>query len=310
MEMMSPQQYKEANKDKSLQELMSLKEQLQSEIVSLSQNQDKDSPFISDTRLQMKQQYFDKIWELIREKRENQNVLPSNTNKADEDEKYIKEMEKLERRIFSKDCFYLEIRSGAVLPIEHPRYYDGRVDITIDEQFNNSHCFAKIQKDEYTVDREQLTKIKQLVRQKFDILIEIAKKQTTEMYDGTYNTILIKINSILLNLSLDNVKNDDDYNTLSDLKKSIMSIIIPKSNKDIQDTVNELVEKIISLPKGTEISIGKLLGNDYVHFNTNELFQINKDVLSICREKGIVFNFDKYKDQVVGLPFNIPFIIE
>ena len=34
MEMMSPQQYKEANKDKSLQELMSLKEQLQSEIVS------------------------------------------------------------------------------------------------------------------------------------------------------------------------------------------------------------------------------------------------------------------------------------
>ena len=67
MEMMSPQQYKDANKDKSLQELMALKEQLQSEIVSLSQNQDKESPFISDTRLQMKQQYFDKIWELIKE---------------------------------------------------------------------------------------------------------------------------------------------------------------------------------------------------------------------------------------------------
>ena len=83
-----------------------------------------------------------------------------------------------------------------------------------------------------------------------------------------------------------------------------------QSSKNIDDIVDELANKILALPKGTEISISSLLGEQFKNYNTNEMFEINKRVLSVCREKGIVFNFDKYKDQVVGLPFNIPFIIE
>ena len=81
-------------------------------------------------------------------------------------------------------------------------------------------------------------------------------------------------------------------------------------SKNIDKVVEELVNKILELPKGTEISISSLLGEKFKNYNTNEMFEINKRVLSICKEKGVVFNFDKYKDQAVGLPFNIPFIIE
>lgn len=77
-----------------------------------------------------------------------------------------------------------------------------------------------------------------------------------------------------------------------------------------ENIINELVDAIDKLPKGTEIALSNIMGDKFKNYNTNELFELNKKVLSKCKEKGIVLNFDKYKDQVVGLPFNIPFIKE
>lgn len=310
-----PEEYKKENENKSLEELVTLRIKLFNEIVEYEQkhimdnqpytNEEVAKPSASDI-YNMNNEYLKVITDLIWEKKTGRKF---NSLAYSEDEEYIEEMEEIEQIMFSKDCFFLEIRSGAVLPIEHPKYYDGRIDITIDEQFNELNSSIKIQKDEYTIDREQLSKIKALIKKQFDDLIEISKKQTTEMHVGDYNTILIKINSILLNLSLDNVTSEDDLNILNNLKNDIMSIIIPKDNKDIDKIIKELVNKIIALPKGTEISMRQLLENEFSYYNTNELFHINKSVLSICKEKGIVFNFDKYKDMAVGLPFNIPFII-
>lgn len=81
-----------------------------------------------------------------------------------------------------------------------------------------------------------------------------------------------------------------------------------KENNNYDNIVNEIVNKISSLPKGTETSISMLLENN--QYRNEELFEINKEVIKKCNELGLKLNFDKYKNQVVGLPFNIPFIIE
>ncbi len=223
--------------------------------------------------------------------------------------KHIEELIKLEKRLFNKNGFYLEIRSGAILPILHPHYYDGRVDIILDKHFGKINCSAKIGQNEYSVNEEQFNKIKQIIKEKLELLYEIAKKQSDEIYEETYNNMLIKFNSILLNISFNNINNEKDYNVLSQLKNTIINIIIPKNEEDIETIVNELVNKIITLPIGTEMSISNLLSNKINEFSDNQLFEINKRVLNICREKGIVLNFDKHKNQIVGLPFNISFVI-
>ena len=78
----------------------------------------------------------------------------------------------------------------------------------------------------------------------------------------------------------------------------------------INDVIDELVDNIERLPKGTEISLSNVMGDKVKNYSIIELFGINEKVISACKEKGITLNFDKYKDSDVGLPFNIPFIKE
>ena len=91
---------------------------------------------------------------------------------------------------------------------------------------------------------------------------------------------------------------------------AIKEVYVPTVKKDIDSTVKMLVNKIKELPVNTEISISELLGLHINDYETKELFEINKKVLSTCKESGIILNFDKYKDEIVGLPYNIPFIKE
>ncbi len=87
-------------------------------------------------------------------------------------------------------------------------------------------------------------------------------------------------------------------------------ILNPNGTKDIKHTVEVLVKVIEELPKGTEISISQILGNHFKEYETNELFEINQNVISVCKEKGINLNFGKYDILETGLPFNVPFIKE
>ena len=71
MEMISPSQYRENNKDKSIDELVTLKKQLEEDIDNLSKTENDNSLFLSDTRLPMKKEYLAEISKLIDEKTNN-----------------------------------------------------------------------------------------------------------------------------------------------------------------------------------------------------------------------------------------------
>ena len=78
---------------------------------------------------------------------------------------------------------------------------------------------------------------------------------------------------------------------------------------NLEKITNELVEKIKDLQPDTETTISKLIGNDSIsNYSSEDLFNIYKSVIKKCEEENIELSFDKYKNQVVGLPYNIPFI--
>ena len=78
---------------------------------------------------------------------------------------------------------------------------------------------------------------------------------------------------------------------------------------NLEKITNDLVEKIKNLQPDTETTISKLIGNDSISdYSSDDLFNIYKSVIKKCEEENIILSFDKYKNQVVGLPYNIPFI--
>lgn len=306
--LVSPESYKNENENKTLKQLVLERTKLFNAIVEYEKKHIiGNEPYGADEIAKPSQKDIYRMHNLYL--KEVTNLIIKGNGFKDPDAKHIEELIKLEKRLFNKNGFYLEIRSCSVLPILHPHYYDGRFDIILDNHFGKINCSAKIGKSEYSVNEEQFNKIKQIIKEKLELLYEIAEKQSNEIYEGTYNNMLIKFNSILLNLSFDNINSEKDYNILSQLKNTIFNIIIPKNEENIETVVNELVNKIIALPIGTETSISNLLSNKIDEFSDNELFEINKRVLNICKEKGVVLNFDKYKNQVVGLPFNISFVV-
>ena len=78
---------------------------------------------------------------------------------------------------------------------------------------------------------------------------------------------------------------------------------------NLEKITNDLVEKIKNLQPDTETTISKLIGNNSIsNYSSEDLFNIYKSVIKKCEEENIELSFDKYKNQVVGLPYNIPFI--
>ena len=120
------------------------------------------------------------------------------------------ENEKFFSAIRNKGMFYLEIYSGAVIPITHPRYYEGRKNITLYKDIIYNYIYntkVEIEKNKYSVDDDTFNKVIEYIKNNFNRLIQIAINQSNEMYDGVSHAISIKIGSILLNLSTLNTQN-------------------------------------------------------------------------------------------------------
>lgn len=90
------------------------------------------------------------------------------------------------------------------------------------------------------------------------------------------------------------------------------------------DIANKLLEKLKTLPDGTENSITGLLKELFeeveydrqsatfvfsdFELKNEDLFDIYIDVSNKAKEEKILLDFSKYDGQRVGLPYNIPFV--
>lgn len=73
------------------------------------------------------------------------------------------------------------------------------------------------------------------------------------------------------------------------------------------EPVKKIVTKIIEMEDETENSISNLLGGDVQKFTSKQLFDIDKLVSEVCSQFKIKLDRSKYENQIVGLPYNIPF---
>ena len=91
----------------------------------------------------------------------------------------------------------------------------------------------------------------------------------------------------------------------SDLK-SVKAEFLDKENNnlDINSISEKIVEKIQKLDDNEVVSIAKLLdGNKY---DSKTMFNIYEITVEKLKKEGLFLDFI-YKNQMVGLPFNIPF---
>ena len=90
--------------------------------------------------------------------------------------------------------------------------------------------------------------------------------------------------------------------------KKIIEEVIGNNDPYWNIPVFEIVKKIIDLPDGTETSITKLLNNP--QFTSKQLFDIYNSVIEVCKKINITLDFSEHEGEVVGLPYNLPFIIK
>ena len=81
----------------------------------------------------------------------------------------------------------------------------------------------------------------------------------------------------------------------------------------VEETVIKVVELIKTLPSGTEtttaILTGEVLGKEFVNNEPIELMEINQRIFEECEKINITLDNSEYNDSIVGLPYNIPFIV-
>lgn len=103
-----------------------------------------------------------------------------------------------------------------------------------------------------------------------------------------------------MDLNMTNNKMTDE-----ELKK-IIEEVIGNNDPFWNETVFNIVKKIIDLPEGTETTISKLFGDTVSSYN-KFMFNIDKTVTKVCEKINIKLDRSKYNGAVVGLPFNTPF---
>jgi len=143
------------------------------------------------------------------------------------------EYEKINRELYNiaynKSYFMVNWYEGAVLPKNHPNYFNGRIDIKIAKQFNNYHGNINFEKDEYPLTKEVVNELYDYIEKNINKLINISLKQNDEAYDGVADSLDIKYKSIYLTISGLNATTEEDFNEINNIKSDIKNILI--SNK-------------------------------------------------------------------------------
>lgn len=239
------------------------------------------------------------------------------------------------RELMSKESFMLDWYAGAVVPKNHPRYYDGRIEVNIRRFFNSSYGNINFGKDKYQVTDEVVNNLYNYIETNIDKLIKISLNQSTEMYEGVSDSLRIKYKSIYISISGINASSEEEKIEIAKIKEEIKNIIcIEKivnndssenkiTDEQIETTITEiagtddvdknnllskLVKKIISLPENNETTIAQLmmLKNEEVAMldplTQGEIFNLLK---SVCEKLNIAIEVNH--DRFGGLGYHYKF---
>lgn len=276
--MNSPDGYKEENENKTLEQLVLERTKLFNGIVEYEQQHIMNNePYGADEIVKpspkdiyrMHNLYLKEITDLIIESNGFVNVDKNH-------EEYLEKIEDFQERLYDKGSFFMEIRNGAVIPIFNPNYYN-KTEISLIEEYNSIRCNVLINKNEYSANDKQFSEIKQLVKDNLDKLIQVAERQTNDTIDGTYNAILIKIGSILLNISSQNAMSDDDYKFINEFKEKILNILIVPSNIVKKYTYDAETKKWIIEDLNTTNSVDNYMKKIADEYEPRELTEEEKE---------------------------------
>lgn len=99
------------------------------------------------------------------------------------------------------------------------------------------------------------------------------------------------------------IQRKEDFKSV---RKEFLGVI---NNTSTQNNINNISEKIVKdiemLDDNTLTSISALLNDN--KYDSKTMFEIYDITITKLRKVGLYLDFDKYENQRVGLPFNIPF---
>lgn len=127
--------------------------------------------------------------------------------------------------LYNKSFFMINWNEGAVLPLNHPNYYDGRINIKIIKDYDNTTGNINIEKEEYNITSDKVDTLYEYIENNINKITNIALKQNTETYAGVADNLNIKYKSIYISLSGTNATCEEDYNEINNIKNDIKNIL-------------------------------------------------------------------------------------
>lgn len=89
-----------------------------------------------------------------------------------------------------------------------------------------------------------------------------------------------------------------------EIEKIVKGII---GDNELSDTILKVVDKIVELPENTETTLAEILGPDN-NLDSKQMMVVNKLVHEVCEKLNIDLDSSSHSNQIIGLPFNIPFV--
>lgn len=303
MEMISPNQYREMYKDKSLNELISIKEKLESDIERLSKEDNSNSIFPTETRLSMNSQYLEEIKKLINEKENIINNIPN------------REPFKLSQLKYTKHHWMSgEIVNGCPITTSieiKPEMLGNKWKVNIIHKYmlEDNHEEKAINKQYDLPSQETILEIlenndlRDLKNNYFsdDKIQRYSHWELEYNYyfkiSGTFDNEPDEVKKVVSVLNFENIINE----ALSKVDEEIKPI--RDKQRKLYSIAESIYKEIEKLPVNSEFKIGQFF-KDY-NIEENDKFGLCEQVISYCMVNDIKVE-EKMPDADLGLPWNIP----
>ena len=303
MEMISPNQYREMYKDKSLNELISIKEKLESDIERLSKEDNSNSIFPTETRLSMNSQYLEEIKKLINEKENIINNIPN------------REPFKLSQLKYTKHHWMSgEIVNGCPITTSieiEPEMLGNKWKVNIIHKYmlEDNHEEKAINKQYDLPSQETILEIlenndlRDLKNNYFsdDKIQRYSHWELEYNYyfkiSGTFDNEPDEVKKVVSVLNFENIINE----ALSKVDEEIKPI--RDKQRKLYSIAESIYKEIEKLPVNSEFKKGQFF-KDY-NIEENDKFGLCEQVISYCMVNDIKVE-EKMPDADLGLPWNIP----